>query len=530
MGGGLVEEQQPGPGGDAGQAPGQAQAAQLPGTELVRVRLGQPGQSDSREGVVGGSGVVGVELDLVEDGLADGVDVLRHPGHCSRVDPVDGSFLGFDGSGEDPEQGGFAAAAGAFDAGDGSAENFGVETGYCWGGPSWVAHDHAADPHQGCLVRRSVRPGVDRCGVRFRRRRSADVGGRGLGDDLPGAMQGCHAVLGGVEGCAEVAEGGEAFRGEDEGNEPHQEVEVTVNETHADEHRHDGDRERGDQLEHQRGEESGAQGHHGRVPVLLGDIAQRRSLLLDPPQAHEDGQSTGEFDQVVGEPLKNGGRLPGLVLGVQSDQCHEHRDQGHGEHDDEGADPVGGQNPRPDQQRHGGGGGDRGQHARVVVVEGVEADGAHGGRGADVVAAPGHEAGGEFSAQPPLRPTGGADGDDLGGPGDCGTQQPGTHPDQQSPLPGRRVMSDDPDDAAGQGFGHADQSQSLERSEEAEGEDCGSTTGAQRGTFHACWFPSVPVPGTPSRRVPAARLGATAGRTGWGAGRWPVVRRRRNTQ
>ncbi len=139
--------------------------------------------------------------------------------------------------------------------------------------------------------------------------------------------------------------------------------------------RDQGDGDRGEQLEHQRGEERDPEGGHRRGPVPVRDPAQDRHLGVGRPV----GSQRRQAGHHVGEPVREAPehRPAAVPVGRRQppDQDHEHRDQGHRDQDGEPRDGV-----HPEQADHHGERHDRSQRqlrevAPEVPVERVEAAG-----------------------------------------------------------------------------------------------------------------------------------------------------------
>ena len=188
---------------------------------------------------------------------------------------------------------------------------------------------------------------------------------------------------------------------------------------------------------------------------------------------------------MVGEPVQGRRRRLDLVLCVQADQDHEHGDQWHGHDDDDGAEPVGGEDARTDQQGNNGTGNKGGQILGVVVVEAVEPAGDQyaqragpgAGRGAAVV----HHAGGDRGSQLFLGACRGPLGNGFLPPGgqrpeDCSgdTRKEDRRPVDATTSGGSncerssRGRSGEGSNASRHGLGHQDQACGLQRGEKAE--------------------------------------------------------------
>ena len=180
------------------------------------------------------------------------------------------------------------------------------------------------------------------------------------------------------------------LRREDQDEQGDGQVEVTLDHAQPDADRDEGDREGGQQLQHQRGQEGDPQGGHGLAAV-------RRVAALQPfglgPGASEDlqgGQSGDEVGEVVGEPRLDPLPTGDPGLGHPAHQDHEERDERQGQRDDRGGDPVGAQDGDPHHQRDRDGQHQLGKIAREVAVEGIEPLRHHGDEGRGVADARSH--------------------------------------------------------------------------------------------------------------------------------------------
>ncbi|SIM37295.1 Uncharacterised protein [Mycobacteroides abscessus subsp. abscessus] len=246
---------------------------------------------------------------------------------------------------------------------------------------------------------------------------------RVLPEDLLGPTQGRDPVLGLVVGGADVAQGLEAFGGQQQHQQPGVQPQAPVDQAHPDGHGHHRHGQRGDQLQGQGGEEGRAQGGHGGAPVTLPQLGQSAPLRPIPVQPHQHGQAPGQLRQVRGQPQQPGLGGAGVPLGGLADQHHEHRHQRQGQHQHERADRI--DQRHHAQQDHGDdAGGHQGGHGPgVVVVQGVQSPGDQHGRPAraEVPAE-------QLAAQQPLAQLGlGAAGRAPGG----NTQQPVTRRPQR---------------------------------------------------------------------------------------------------
>ncbi len=72
----------------------------------------------------------------------------------------------------------------------------------------------------------------------------------------------------------------------------------------AEGHGDEGDRQGGQQLEDEGGQEGDPQGAHGRLAVAVGDQAYPLHLGVGPPEQAEGGQALEEVEEPVGQPLQ----------------------------------------------------------------------------------------------------------------------------------------------------------------------------------------------------------------------------------
>ena len=130
-----------------------------------------------------------------------------------------------------------------------------------------------------------------------------------------------------------------------------------------------GDRQRGDELEHRRRGEGQLQDVAVRTAVAVGDLADPRRLGARPPVGHQGRQTPDHVDEVAGQ-LRQRLPLPlRAVPGRQPDEDGEDRHEREGERDDDRAGAVlGGQG---EQGEHGQDAGhdERGQVAREVGLD-----------------------------------------------------------------------------------------------------------------------------------------------------------------
>ena len=93
--------------------------------------------------------------------------------------------------------------------------------------------------------------------------------------------------------------------------------------------------------------------------------ARIRPRWARPAERDEHVEAGDEVEEVVPEHGQRAPLAAGGPLGVQPDEDHEDRDEGHGEADDEPGEPVGDQDPQRDRGGHDG----RHQQGRQVAAE-----------------------------------------------------------------------------------------------------------------------------------------------------------------
>ena len=287
-------------------------------------------------------------------------------------------------------------------------------------------------------------------------------------EDGTNPAQGFPAGVGRVEGGADVTDRRVALRRQDQSDQPRLQRKVAVQEADAHHHGHDRDGDRGEQVEGQCREKGRAQRGHAPNAMVVGDVGQCAGLLPVAAETDEHRKSAGELHQVIGEAAERVERGGHGLPGVHADQRHEQRDERHREHDDERADPVGGQDARAHQKRNGRGRDERGQVRRVVGVEVVQSRGEHGRLGADTVAGPVQQSACPASTQVAFH----------SGRGRlrCHSERPyRRRPDDRAgeALEHRQreiAVVDHGDDAVREGVGDEHHAESLQRSEQAEEE------------------------------------------------------------
>ena len=272
------------------------------------------------------------------------------------------------GTGEHIQQGGFAATGGAHDADDGAAFRTGLRR---------LSHaarqaQRQVGQHLGAIGVVHVQVAhLDGCGVG----RVVLDGflGQGRIDNLLGATQGGHAVLGLVEGGAHIAQRLVALGSEQQHENGGVQAQGAVDQAHTNQHGNQRHGDGGNQLESQRRHEGTAQGLHGALAVALAQGVHGAGLRAFTAQTDNHGQAAHELQDVVREAVQLGLRLRGFGAGVLADQHHEHGNERQGAEQHEGAHHVQGGDHNPQQDRHHRGGNKRGQGLGVVVVQGVQA-------------------------------------------------------------------------------------------------------------------------------------------------------------
>ena len=150
------------------------------------------------------------------------------------------------------------------------------------------------------------------------------------------------------------------------------EIEVPRNDPQADAHRDDGDADRCQQLQHERGDERDPE-RGDRLLAVCG-LAPAKPLRLGAGASeHLKG---GQADDQVGEVPRQPGLQPpafaGPRLGGPAHEHHEHRDQRQRQHHDQRRRPVHPEDRPDDDDRHGGRQHELGQVLGVEAVEGVQ--------------------------------------------------------------------------------------------------------------------------------------------------------------
>ena len=146
----------------------------------------------------------------------------------------------------------------------------------------------------------------------------------------------------------------------------------------ADGHRHERDRQHGEQLHRRRRQERHLEGAHDRNPVLLGNGAHPIDLGVGPAEQSQRRQSDEHVVEVAGQSLQRGPLAVGAVLGELADEDHEHRDQRDRDRQDERGGEVSEQDPCAGGERNDRRQAQRGDVAADPGVERVDAVGDEG--------------------------------------------------------------------------------------------------------------------------------------------------------
>ena len=115
---------------------------------------------------------------------------------------------------------------------------------------------------------------------------------------------------------------------------------MAVGEPHAHRHRHQGDRQGRDELEHRGRREGEAQGVQAGAAVAVGDPADHRRLGARPAEGDERRQPAHHVEEVSRQGLHRPPLPLGAVPGGQADQDAEDRHQRQGEQHDHGTEQV----------------------------------------------------------------------------------------------------------------------------------------------------------------------------------------------
>ena len=109
--------------------------------------------------------------------------------------------------------------------------------------------------------------------------------------------------------------------------------------------RDQGRRQRGGELEHERGEEGHPQRPHRRPAVRVGDRGDHLRLGPRPAEDLQGGQALDHVEEVPAEPPEQDPLAPGLGPGLQPDEYGENRNQRQRRRDHQRGDPVGERDP-----------------------------------------------------------------------------------------------------------------------------------------------------------------------------------------
>ena len=200
------------------------------------------------------------------------------------------------GTGEHIQQGGFAATGGAHDTDDGAAFRTGLRR---------LSHaarqaQRQVGQHLGAIGVVHVQVAhLDGCGVG----RAVLDGflGQGRIDNLLGATQGGHAVLGLVEGGAHIAQRLVALGSEQQHENGGVQAQGAVDQAHTNQHGNQRHGDGGNQLQGQRRHKGAAQGLHGALAVALTQGVHGAGLRAFTAQTDDYGQAAYELQDVVRE-------------------------------------------------------------------------------------------------------------------------------------------------------------------------------------------------------------------------------------
>jgi hypothetical protein len=350
----LVEQQQPRAAADPHQRTGQRHPLQLAGGEGGAVAAGQVGRAGPgqrlddvgladqlvHDGSTPAQPRARVPAQLVGDGRTGGARVLRHVRHAPGRDAGHRAADlrgGVDQSGEDGEQRGLARAAGAAERDQLPGPDGEVDRRQRGDRPPGEADGQRGDGDVGAarvvVVRRGSRDG-DRGG---RRQHRAGLGG-GQGGVLTGVVRG-----------AQRAQRGEGLGCQQQRGQPDRQLEVAVHQPQAHGDGDQRDRQRGEQFEHECGEEGQPQGRQRAAAGGLAQLGERCRLLGGAAQPDQHRQAADQLGDVRGDPVQGAGGGGGAVPGGQPDQHHEHRHQRQRDRHQGGREQVG---PGQDDEQH----------------------------------------------------------------------------------------------------------------------------------------------------------------------------------
>ena len=161
-----------------------------------------------------------------------------------------------------------------------------------------------------------------------------------LGLEQLDLLEGGHAFGGSMELRPDPAQRPVGLGCQEQHHQRGREVHPAGLEPQPDLDRHEGDRQRGHQLQGDRRGEGDLERRHGHLAVTVGDPADRAPLGLGATVGDQGGQPLHHIEEVTGQ-LRQDLPLPiGRIPGRHPDQGGEDRDQGEGEHDNHRRDPV----------------------------------------------------------------------------------------------------------------------------------------------------------------------------------------------
>ena len=166
-----------------------------------------------------------------------------------------------------------------------------------------------------------------------------------------------------------------ALGSEQQHHERGREADAARRQPEADLHRDERDREGRDQLEGECRQERDAQCAHRGRPVLLRHLVDRVALCLRAAEQPQCRQPFDDVEEVTTQSLQHGPLPLCPALGHPSDQHHEDRDEWHGDGDEDGRQPVCGQDASAGREWHGDGEHQRRQELTDVRLEFVDARG-----------------------------------------------------------------------------------------------------------------------------------------------------------
>jgi hypothetical protein len=201
-----------------------------------------------------------------------------------------------------------------------------------------------------------------------------EQGGDGLG-----------TVGGGVELGTDAPDRPIGLGREQDRDKPGHQRDGAVGQAQPDRDGHDGDRDRGEQLEGSRGQEGQFQRPHRRATVALADLTDDVDLALGPAVGDQRRQAPHHVDEMAGERRQSRPAAVRVGLGGLADERREEGQQRQREHHDEGAQPVDPDQRCERQHGHHGGVDERWEEARGIRLDGggalrSEGDGRVGSR------------------------------------------------------------------------------------------------------------------------------------------------------